>query len=152
MKQFNPGDLCTVWRPPKDQQLGGKLAYPTIGPYRVLERRREGREYKLQHLTTGEVDAYATIHMHPYLRDQSFDELDTAQQNEILPKAGTVDPGRRLKSIRDVQEGDFMYMPPLARLFDEGNSNGHLVRVVKCKPRHNSLQEQRRTTRYRRKD
>ena len=33
-----------------------------------------------------------------------------------------------------------MYMPPLARLFDEGNSNGHLVRVVKCKPRHNSLQ------------
>ena len=139
-KQFNPGDLCTVWRPPKDQQLGGKLAYPTIGPYRVLEKRREGREYKLQHLTTGEVDAYATIHMHPYLRDQSFDELDTAQQNEILPKAGTVDPGRRLKSIRDVQEGDFMYMPPLARLFDEGNSNGHLVRVVKCKPRHNSLQ------------
>ena len=33
-----------------------------------------------------------------------------------------------------------MYLPPLARLFDEGNSNGHLVRVVKCKPRHNSLQ------------
>ena len=69
--------------PPKDQQLGGKLAYPTIGPYRVLERRREGREYKLQHLTTGEVDAYATIHMHPYPRDQSFDELDTAQQSPL---------------------------------------------------------------------
>ena len=86
------------------------------------------------------MDAYATIHMHPYLRDQSFNELDTEQQNEILPKAGTVDPGRRLKSIHDVQEGDFMYMPPLARLFDEGRSNGHLVQVVKCKPRHNSLQ------------
>ena len=30
-KEFHPGDLCTVWRPPKDQQLGGKLAYPTVG-------------------------------------------------------------------------------------------------------------------------
>ena len=92
-----------------------------------MARHREGREYKLQHLTTGDVDAYATIHMHPYLRDQCFDSMDATQKKEVLPKAGTVDPGRRLESIHDIQEGDFMYLPPMARLFSGGQAQSRTI-------------------------
>ena len=33
-----------------------------------------------------------------------------------------------------------MYMPPVARLFNAGQPQGHLVQVVKCKPKQNSIQ------------
>ena len=34
---YNPGDMCVVWRPPKDAELGSKLSWQnTVGPYRVL--------------------------------------------------------------------------------------------------------------------
>jgi hypothetical protein len=33
-------------------------------------------------------------------------------------------------SIHDIREGNFMYMPPVARLFNAGQSQGHLVQVA----------------------
>ena len=53
-KVYNPGDMCVVWRPPKDAELGSKLSWQNTGPYRVLASQKHGREYRLQHLTTGD--------------------------------------------------------------------------------------------------
>ena len=54
-KVYNPGDMCVVWRPPKDAELGSKLSWQNTGPYRVLASQKHGREYRLQHLTTGDI-------------------------------------------------------------------------------------------------
>ena len=74
-KVYHPGDMCVVWRPPKDAELGSKLSWQNTGPYRVLASQKHGREYRLQHLTTGDICIHSATDLHPYLVTQGFDDL-----------------------------------------------------------------------------
>ena len=82
-EKYEPGDMCTVWRPPRSKELGGKLTWTNTGPYRVLDSQKQGREYRLQHLTTGDIQVHSVHHMHLYLKAQKFEELSEEQRAEL---------------------------------------------------------------------
>ena len=82
------GDMCVVWRPPKDAELGSKLSWQNTGPYRVLTSQKHGREYRLQHLTTGDICIHSATDLHPYFVTQDFDSLTEEQKKERAHSAG----------------------------------------------------------------
>ena len=120
-------------------ELGSKLSWQNTGPYRVLASQKHGREYRLQHLATGDICIHSATDLHPYLVTQGFDDLTVEQKKELIPQAKPVDPGSRVSSIQDVKPGQYMWLLPSARLFDS-DEQGYLVRVAQRYPSRNQVQ------------
>ena len=95
-------------------ELGSKLSWQNTGPYRVLASQKHGREYRLQHLATGDICIHSATDLHPYLVTQGFDDLTVEQKKELIPQAKPVDPGSRVSSIQDVKPGQYMWLLPAA--------------------------------------
>ena len=88
--------MVVAWRPKRDADFGGKLCWQNIGPFRVLEPQKHGREYRLQHLTTAAIVVLPVKHLHPYLRLRRFDTMTKEQQLEVLPRGKPVNPGSEI--------------------------------------------------------
>ena len=71
-------------------------------------------QYRLQHLTTGDICIHSATDLHPYLVTQGFDDLTEEQKKELIPQAKPVDPGSRIRCIQDVRPGQYMWLLPSA--------------------------------------
>ena len=64
--------MVTLWRPQRDKQMGSKLRWQNIGPFRVLGRAgRHPHIYRIQNIATGVVSTQTVRHMHPFLKGRA---------------------------------------------------------------------------------